>query len=77
MKIVLTPQAVTDIEKAVDYYRDIDHELSARFLDDIGATIARIMAFPQGVHRRSKGSKISGDHGCDNFPPNSFTSRPK
>ena len=48
MKIVLTPQAVTDIEKAVDYYRDIDHELRACFLDDIDAAIAQIMAFPKG-----------------------------
>lgn len=48
MRIVLTPQAVTDIEEAVDYYRGIDPELSARFIDDVDAAIARIMVFPKG-----------------------------
>jgi len=48
LRIVLTPQAVTDIEEAIDYYRGIDHELGARFFDDVDAVIARIMVFPKG-----------------------------
>lgn len=48
MRIVLTPQAVTDIEEAVDYYLGIDPELSARFIDDVDAVIDRVMVFPKG-----------------------------
>jgi len=48
LRIVLTPQAVTDIEEAVDYYRGIDPELSARFIDDVDAVIDRVMVFPKG-----------------------------
>ena len=48
MRIVLTPQAVSDIEDAVNYYRQIDQELSARFVDSVDAAIKRIVMFPMG-----------------------------
>lgn len=48
MRIILTPQAVSDIEGAVDYYAGLDGELGARFVDDLDATIARIAMFPRG-----------------------------
>lgn len=48
MRIALTPQAVSDIEEAVDYYTGIGQELRARFIDDVDAAITRIVMFPQG-----------------------------
>lgn len=48
MRNVLTPQAVNDIEEALNYYTEAGPELSARFLDDIDVAIARIEMFPQG-----------------------------
>lgn len=48
MRIVLTPQAVSDIEQAVNYYTEMDGELSARFLDEADAAIERLEMFPKG-----------------------------
>lgn len=48
MKIALTPQAVSDIEEAFDYYRAIDQELSERFVEGVDAALERIVMFPQG-----------------------------
>lgn len=48
MRILLTAQAVSDIEEASAYYGGMDEELSARFVDDVDATIARIVMFPRG-----------------------------
>lgn len=49
--IVVTPQAVSDIEQAFDYYAGIDQELSRRFVDDVDAVIERIVMFPKGSPR--------------------------
>lgn len=48
MRVVLTPQAVSDVEQAVNYYTEVDRELSARFLDEVDAAIERIEMFPKG-----------------------------
>lgn len=48
MRIALTPQAVSDIEEALDYYREMNQELSAQFVDEVDAAIARIVMFPKG-----------------------------
>ena len=48
MRIVLTPQAVSDIEEAFAYCARIDQELSARFVNGVDAAIERIAMFPQG-----------------------------
>lgn len=48
MRIVLTPQAVSDIEEAVDYYAELDQELGERFVDDVDAVFARVVMFPKG-----------------------------
>lgn len=48
MRIVLTPQAVSDIEGAFNYFTGLDQELSARFVDDVDPAITRIVMFPRG-----------------------------
>lgn len=48
MRIVLTPQVVSDIEGAFDDYTGMDRELSEQFVDDVDAAIARIVMFPKG-----------------------------
>jgi len=48
LRIVLTPQAVSDIEGAFAYYARIDQELCARFVDGVDAAIERIVMFPLG-----------------------------
>lgn len=49
MRVVLTPQAVSDVDKACAYYADIDSSLATRFVDDMDAAIARIAMFPSGA----------------------------
>ena len=49
MRIVLTPQAVSDIKGASAYYAGKDQELSAQFVDGVDALIRRIEMFPKGA----------------------------
>ncbi|MEE6282481.1 type II toxin-antitoxin system RelE/ParE family toxin [Georgenia sunbinii] len=49
MRIRFTAHAVVDLERAHDYYAQIDPELGERFLADVDAAVERLEMFPAGA----------------------------
>ena len=51
-KFSVRPSVYKNIQKAVDYYDDIDPELGEAFLDEINASFEQIQQIPQGYQKR-------------------------
>ncbi|MEV4901010.1 type II toxin-antitoxin system RelE/ParE family toxin [Citricoccus sp. NPDC055426] len=49
MKVILTPEAVRDLEEVTDHCADIDPDLGERFLAAVDAAVERLQLFPRGA----------------------------
>jgi len=52
LKFSVRPSAYEHIQKAVDYYDDIDPRLGEAFLDEIDTSFEQIQALPEGFQKR-------------------------
>ncbi len=44
--VILSPNAIDDIQKGIDYYKEIDISLGKRFYDAIKSTMNELSRFP-------------------------------
>ncbi len=59
MIIKLFPEAEKDLQKALDYYFDIDRNLESKFIFDLESTYERILKFPNlYIHETKTAQKI-------------------
>lgn len=49
MKVVLRPEAVTDVHAAKRWYRDAEAGLDDRFLDELDRLLTRLTLFPKSA----------------------------
>jgi len=57
MNFVFHPEAQTELEQAIEYYESCQVGLGTEFLEEVYATIQRIIAFPEAWTRLSKNSR--------------------
>lgn len=64
-KLIATSESESDIVKALDYYKKIDHQLARRFLKDLKVTINYIHKHPQKIQLRYATIRVAF---MNNFP---------
>lgn len=59
VRLTVRPLAQNDIQGIIDYYDEINPEISENFLNDLESTISNIKSLPKGYQRRIGDVRIS------------------